>query len=442
MPGAGVGVPQQPPVRPYPLLVKLRRRLVAVSLLLAVEAAAFALLVTESVTGAIAAAGLTCASLWLHLALHECGHLVVAKLLRLPVVAVRIAPFNGWRNEVAVRPSPSMPALPLRMVLFNLGGPLTNLCVATALAVASTSTGTASTRLTLLCAAFVGALLGLTNLLLPGRSTCSDGQNVLRWLRAPAAARDGLRAGYYQEEVIRALRAVTRAGGDVHRVGIQARADEAPLLALAAYQQRLMAEATPSAELITEAERLAALARAGSTDPAAAAAIGQTLSVQFGLWYLYAAVVAGAPLERREVREISELARIAARTQPRVLSARIAMSLAHLLNQRPEDARSLLLDVRPGAEPVDLCAVALLLRAAAESYLGNHNDADHLLHAARADYPQLAQLVAAIRAADPAPPLFAPVAGVVIPRSRTGGRRRPRSAAPPAPAAPLRRRGP
>lgn len=387
--------------------MKVRRRLVAVSLLLAVEATAFALLVTESVMDAIVAAGLTCVSLWLHLVLHECGHLVVAKLLRLPVIAVRVAPFNGWRNEVSVRPSPSMTALPLRMVLFYLGGPLANLCAATALVIASASTGTALTRLTLLGAAFVGALLGLTNLV-PGRSTHSDGHNLLRWLRAPAAAREGLRAGYYQEEVVRALRAVARAGGDVHRVGIQARDGSDPLLALAAYQQRLSAGHTQSADLVEEAERLAALARAGGTDPAAAAAIGQMLSLQFGMWYLYAAVVTGAPVERREVREISELARIAVRTQPRALSARIVMSLAHLLNQRPEDARSLLLDVRPGAEPRDLCAVALLLRAAAESYLGNPAEADHLLRAAGGDYPQLAQLVAAIRAADPAPPMFAP----------------------------------
>ncbi|MFF0878333.1 hypothetical protein [Micromonospora aurantiaca (nom. illeg.)] len=386
--------------------MKVRRRLVAVSLLLAVEATAFALLVTESVMDAIVAAGLTCVSLWLHLVLHECGHLVVAKLLRLPVIAVRVAPFNGWRNEVSVRPSPSMTALPLRMVLFYLGGPLANLCAATALVVASASTGTALTRLTLLGAAFVGALLGLTNLV-PGRSTHSDGHNLLRWLRSPAAAREGLRAGYYQEEVVRALRAVARAGGDVHRVGIQARDGSDPLLALAAYQQRLSAGHTQSADLVEEAERLAALARAGGTDPAAAAAIGQMLSLQFGMWYLYAAVVTGAPVERREVREISELARIAVRTQPRALSARIVMSLAHLLNQRPEDARSLLLDVRPGAESRDLCAVALLLRAAAESYLGNPAEADHLLRAA-GGYPQLAQLVAAIRAADPAPPMFAP----------------------------------
>ncbi|KAB1908955.1 hypothetical protein F8279_05450 [Micromonospora sp. AMSO1212t] len=388
--------------------MKLRRRLVAVCLLLALEAAAFALLVTESVTGAIVAAGLTCVSLWLHLVLHECGHLVVAKLLGLPVVAVRIAPFNGWRNEVSVRPSPSTAALPLRMVLFYLGGPLANLSAATALVVASGYTGTALTRLTLLGAAFVGALLALTNLV-PGRATRSDGQNLFRWLRAPAAAREGLGAGYYQEEVVRALRAVAGVAGDVHRVGIQARAGSDPLLALAAYQQRLSTAHTQSAELVEEAERLAALARAGSTDPATAAAIGQMLSVQFGLWYLYAAVVTGSPVARREVREISELAGIAARTQPHAFSARIAMSLAHLLNQRPEDARSLLLDVRPATEPADLCAVALLLRAAAESYLGNHADADHLLRAAGGDYPQLAQLVAAIRAADPAPPLFAPL---------------------------------
>ncbi len=377
------------------------------SLLLAVEAAAFALLVTESVTGAIAAAGLTCVSLWLHLVLHECGHLVVAKLLRLPVVAVRIAPFNGWRNEVSVRPAPSMTALPLRMVLFYLGGPLTNLCAATALVVASGSTSTALTRSTLLGAAFVGALLALTNLV-PGRSTGSDGHHLLRWLRAPAATREGLRAGYYQEEVVSALGAVARAVNDAHRVGIQPRPGSDPLLALAGYQQRLRAARTQSPELVEEAERLAALARAGGTDPVAAAAIGQALSVQFGLWYLYAAVVHGSPVDRREVREISELAQIAVRSQPGVLSAQIAMSLAHLLNQRPEDARSLLVDVRPGAEPSDLCTLALLLRAAAESYLGNHADADHLLRAAPGDYPQLAQLVAAIRAAEPAPALFAP----------------------------------
>lgn len=178
--------------------MKVRRRLVAASLLLAVETMVLALLVTESVTSAIAAAGLTCLSLWLHLALHEGGHLVAAKLLRLPVVAVHIAPFTGWRYEVSVRPSASMPALPLRMALFHLGGPVANLGAAAVLAVAATHTGTASTRLALYGAAFVGALLGLGNLV-PGSSPRSDGRNLLRWIGTPAAARAALRAYYHQE---------------------------------------------------------------------------------------------------------------------------------------------------------------------------------------------------------------------------------------------------
>ncbi|MEU1841734.1 hypothetical protein [Micromonospora chersina] len=127
-------------------MISSRRRLVAASVLLALEALAFALFVTESVTGAIAAVGFTCLSVWVHVVLHECGHLVVAKLLRLPVLAVRVAPFTGWRNEVVVRPAPSMAALPLRMVLFYLGGPMANLCAATALAAAGASTGTPMTR--------------------------------------------------------------------------------------------------------------------------------------------------------------------------------------------------------------------------------------------------------------------------------------------------------
>jgi hypothetical protein len=91
-----------------------------------------------------------------------------------------------------------------------------------------------------------------------------------------------------------------------------------------------------------------------------------------------------------------------------MLSTRLAMSLAHLLNQQPEHARSLLLHLRPGVDPPDLCSVALLLRAIAECYLSNHADADHLISAAGTDYPQLTLVVAAIRAADPMPSLFAP----------------------------------
>ncbi|PZG11322.1 hypothetical protein C1I95_27335 [Micromonospora craterilacus] len=384
-----------------------RRRLVAVSILLVLEAVALALFVTESVTGAIAAAGLTCVSLWVHVVLHECGHLVVAKLLRLPVIAVRIAPFTGWRSEVWVRPTPSATALPLRMVLFYLGGPMTNLCTATVLGAATALTSAPLTRVALLGAALVAALLGVVNLI-PGVSPRSDGRNLLRWLFAPTASRAALQAGYYQEEVSRTLQAIARGAVGDDQPGDPVRGGNDPRLALAAFQQRWSTgHAQSAADFIADAERLAALARADSTDPMAAAAIGQVLTVQFGLWYLYVAVVNGSPVEHKEVREISELAQLAFHVQPHMLSPRVAMSLAHLLNQRPEQARSLLLDIRPGVDPPDLCSVAFLLRAIAECYLGNHADADTVIRAAGGDYQQLTQVAAAIQAAEPMPPLFA-----------------------------------
>ncbi|MFC4018420.1 hypothetical protein ACFOW4_10765 [Micromonospora sp. GCM10011542] len=344
----------------------------------------------------------------MHIVLHECGHLVAAKLLRLPIVAVRIAPFTGWRNEVSVRPAPSATALPLRMVLFHLGGPVTNPCTAMVLVTATALTSTPLTRLALLGAALLAALLGVVNLV-PATAPHSDGRKLLRWLSAPTATRAALRAGYYQQEVTRTLRTMARAEADDDCLGDPVRDGNDPRLALAAFQRRLSTgHAQSAAEFLADAERLAALARAGSTDPTAAAAIGQVLTVQFGLWYLYDAVVNGSPVEHREVLEISELAQLAIHVQPHMLSARVAMSLAHLLNQRPEHARSLLLYTRPGGDPPDLCSVAFLLRAIAECHLGNRADADTLIRAAGGDYPQLTQVVAAIQAADPVPPLFAP----------------------------------
>ncbi|MEU1246327.1 hypothetical protein [Micromonospora arida] len=387
-------------------MTSTRRRQVAAFILLLVEAALFALLVTESLAGAIVAAGITCLSFWAHLVLHECGHFVAAKLLRLEVVAVRIAPFTGWRNHVSVRPAPSSTALPLRMVLFYLSGPVVNLCTATVLVAATALTSTPFTRFALLSAALLAALLGLVNLV---PSSHSDGRNLLTWLSAPTATSAALRAAYYQEEIDRTLRTISHGEADDGRLGDPGRDGNDTRLALAAFQRRWSTgHARSATDFVADAERLAALARADSTDPVTAAAIGQALSVQFGLWYLYAAVVTRSPVQHREVVEIWELAQLGFQVRPHRLAARVAMSLAYLLDQRPEQARALLLDVRAGVDPPDLCSVAFLLRAIAECHLGNHAEADTHIRAAGGGYPQLTQVVATIQAADPVLPLSAP----------------------------------
>lgn len=378
----------------------------AAFILLLVEAALFALLVTESLAGAIVAAAITCLSFWAHLVLHECGHFVAAKLLRLEVVAVHIAPFNGWRNHVSVRPAPSSAALPLRMVLFYLSGPVVNLCTATALVAATALTSTPFTRFALFSAAFLAALLGLVNLV---PSPHSDGRNLLTWLSAPTATSAALRAAYYEEEIDRTLRTISHGEADDGRLGDPVRDGNDTRLALAAFQRRWSTgQARSATDFVADAERLAALAHADSTDPVTAAAIGQALSVQFGLRYLYAAVVTRSPVQHREAVEIWELAQLGSQVRPHELAARVAMSLAYLLNQRPEQARALLLDVRAGVDPPDLCSVAFLLRAIAECHLGNHAEADTHIRAAGGGYPQLTQVVATIQAADPVLPLSAP----------------------------------
>ncbi|MGW3854106.1 hypothetical protein [Micromonospora arida] len=387
-------------------MTSTRRRQVAAFILLLVEAALFALLVTESLAGAIVAAAITCLSFWAHLVLHECGHFVAAKLLRLEVVAVHIAPFNGWRNHVSVRPAPSSAALPLRMVLFYLSGPVVNLCTATALVAATALTSTPFTRFALFSAAFLAALLGLVNLV---PSPHSDGRNLLTWLSAPTATSAALRAAYYEEEIDRTLRTISHGEADDGRLGDPVRDGNDTRLALAAFQRRWSTgQARSATDFVADAERLAALAHADSTDPVTAAAIGQALSVQFGLRYLYAAVVTRSPVQHREAVEIWELAQLGSQVRPHELAARVAMSLAYLLNQRPEQARALLLDVRAGVDPPDLCSVAFLLRAIAECHLGNHAEADTHIRAAGGGYPQLTQVVATIQAADPVLPLSAP----------------------------------
>ena len=114
------------------------------------------------------------------------------------------------------------------------------------------------------------------------------------------------------------------------------------------------------------------------------------LSIQFGMWYLYAAAITRAPVDHEEIVEIGELARRALRARPDQAASKIAMGLAELLDERPKRARSVLAEVP--ASDGDLYDVALLLRAAA---------GDPLPEEAGGRHPELSRLVAAVRDAGP-----------------------------------------
>jgi hypothetical protein len=312
------------------------RQVVTSVVFLTLLAGAFALLATESVTVAVVACAALWASVWVNIVLHEVGHLGAALLMRVPVVAVRIAPFTGWRNEVLVRPSPWASALRARMVVVFLGGPLVNL--GTAVGVASVvNSFPVATQIVLVEVVLVAFLLGVVNLV-PGAS--HDGTLLRLWLAA--GAREEVWAARFREEVVRILRLVDP--GDVEP--------------LTAYLGRLV-DAAPGipADLVEDAGRLRDL-------PGADPAIAQVLSIQFGMWYLYAAAVTRAPVDHEEIVEIGELARRAVRARPGSAASKIAMGLAELLAERPERARSVLAGVP--ASDGGLYEVAVQLRAAGD----------------------------------------------------------------------------
>lgn len=336
---------------------------------LLVEAVGFSLLVTESLAASVTVVVVTVASMWGHVVLHECGHVVAALALRVPVVAVRIVPFTGWRrNEVEVVRSPSMPAVRTRMVLLAAAGPVTNLCTAAALVVAGNAAGPPTTRLALYGAAVSGALLGVVNLI-PKLGPRTDGTQILYWLVRPAEMRAALRAVAFQAEVGRIVRS--------HVVPLDG--DDEARQALTAFTRRCDS-GLPQAEadFLPAAERLMELA--GGADREAAAAIGRTLTLQFGLWYLRSAVVDRQPVERKEVVQLAELAQAAFDIDP---SARVPLALAHLLNGREGEAQALLLGA---AGP----AAALLRDGACDGY------------------PELASVLERWHRTDPPAPLFIP----------------------------------
>ena len=124
---------------------------------------------------------------------HECGHLLAALVLRLPVAGMRIR--FSETSFVRVRPSPSAPALPVRFVLLHLAGPLTNLALAVALfRYASHGEMPDLARSCVLTVALLSAVMGIGNLL-PHRDRSglhSDGTRIWSWIVRPAQQRQAL----------------------------------------------------------------------------------------------------------------------------------------------------------------------------------------------------------------------------------------------------------
>ncbi len=134
----------------------------------------------------------------LHAALHELGHLLVARMMRLEVLGVRLWRFQlgapGGRlarssGHVLVDLRRPGRALPARMVGFTLAGPLTNLAAATATALVVAADSLPLEMRVVAVGLTVAGVLGAIVNLVPHRLTgtvANDGLAVLRWTFRPA----------------------------------------------------------------------------------------------------------------------------------------------------------------------------------------------------------------------------------------------------------------
>lgn len=336
---------------------------------------------------------------FLHLVVHEAGHLLAALLTRLRVTGVRIS----WSRHSVVLVVPAGQALPLRMALFTLAGPLANLAGAALAWHLWRQPLPPPVRVVAASAAVLGVLVAAVNLL-PFRLGMSgpdpDGLNLLRWAFRPRVS-------------------TAAAVADPARLVAIIDRTSHPLVLLTA-GLRLMAVAPGHPRVVPTAERLNAIAHDPRTKPAHAGIIASRLALAFGWSYLHMAIVRRTPVDRANADEIIEIAELGFRLRPRDEYARLALATVRLLDHRAGEARDLLAGFS-AARP-EAYALATGLFALAEIYLGNRTRADAVLTSASADrsapdWPRFAldqigfdlnAMLAALGAAEGLPPLVAP----------------------------------
>ncbi|MFC4245218.1 hypothetical protein ACFOYW_17755 [Gryllotalpicola reticulitermitis] len=348
---------------------------------------------------------------------HELGHLVVALVLRLPVRGAAIgrlrigpvAPSKALGGCIALDVDRLPPrALPLRMILFALGGPLSGLlCATAAAAVAMDPAASLAARNLSAAVACAAAAVQIWNLLPLKSSTGGrlDGLNVVLWLTAPSAqwaqlqhlravaelrrtmptspveladfpSLERLRCGLrdpHPQSAVRALRLLYRS---LPIDALLNPVDDDTWSPEAATQARL------AAPTILEFARRADIPKELRAD--AAGAFAQVLAMVCA----YEDIVADAPPLSENLAQATDLAEFAWQMRPGWLPNQSTLGLIRLFQRRPADTRALLINISTGqGKDNEDRARAYSIRGLAELDLGNAALAERLAELASAEAP-------------------------------------------------------
>jgi Zn-dependent protease len=339
----------------------------------------------------------------LNLVAHELGHLLMAWAMCLRVLGMRIGGIRLGlarragaisRSHVLVDIARVRHGAPARMILMLVSGPAANLLVTAAAATVITNEYTSPTlRQMTVGVASAGLFMAITNLL-PVRTRGgqeSDGLKVARWLVRPKQA---------QAQIdLRMDLALLRSGvtsqpgqsGSSHfrdrRQNLRsAVTDPRPEIAVAGMRELLRTRPRHD-DGWQDLETVAAFTTRTDIATTTRARVAGNYALALGTSY-FRSLPDGRVTDpdAPDIARIADLAQLAAAADPESLAARTSLGLVRILQDRPREARTALIDV-PSSEQPALRARAYAVRGIAETQLGDLDQALRLAAAARRTSP-------------------------------------------------------
>nr|WP_203945137.1 M50 family metallopeptidase [Planotetraspora thailandica] len=339
------------------------------------------------------------AGVFIHVYVHELGHLCAALLVRFRVIevsiragrnrsGVRIAGVKvrlglfGRVDQVRVVTPPDGRAVPARWIAFSFAGPASNLALAAATylvfhghAERLLSDDPALAHSYLVAAIAPGAMLGLANLI-PFRvrdGQPSDGGWIFAWIFRPGRSR---------AQVTRRIRLTDGVSTPTDLDELRARVDAGGPDAILA-SGALLAQSIRARQLAVDADRLLVVARNPSTDPNLASLIASAIAetraielmndtIRFRQW----------DFDQARVKPIVEVAELGYARDPERAEARMSLALARVLSKRPAEARDLLIRLNTTTVDSRVQVQALAARAIAELQLGDLAQARRVVNSA------------------------------------------------------------
>jgi hypothetical protein len=316
---------------------------------------------------------------------HELGHLVAAKALGLRVIGMRLSVLHVWSHtklpgtggHVMVNLNGDETRLPLRMVLFALGGPAAVLVVALATATIANDQSAPLWLREVSVGVCVAAVCDALANLLPrriGDDLASDGWKALGWAFRPAVQRARLEDRLDLARLRLAAASTPLSAGHQREYFRTAVDDPRPDMAMAGMTE-LLRRRPRRDDGWDDFDVIARFSARDDISPAARASISGNYSLSLSLAYL-SSLRAGEQTDPHAptVQRIEQLAQLALAADRESLAGRAALGLVRVLQDRPAEAQTLLVDIDRTASPVSQ-ARAYAVRGIAEAELGDLSQA-------------------------------------------------------------------